>query len=125
MATAMRMTAACFVVMTGLVGAWGASRAQGAPLAPAGAPPSEEAPVIVYGARWCQHTRAALDYFRGRSIPVRFRDVDSDVDAYDEMINRARAANVQARGIPIPILSVRNRVLVGFHQDEIERALQD
>jgi len=125
MATAMRMTAACFVVMTGLVGACGASRAQVAPLAPAGAPPSEEAPVIVYGARWCQHTRAALDYFRGRSIPVRFRDVDSDVDAYDEMINRARAANVQARGIPIPILSVRNRVLVGFHQDEIERALQD
>jgi arsenate reductase-like glutaredoxin family protein len=123
MATAMRMRAACFVVMTGLVGACGASRAQVAPLAPAGAPPSEEAPVIVYGARWCQHTRAALDYFRGRSIPVRFRDVDSDVDAYDEMINRARAANVQARGIPI--LSVRNRMLVGFHQDEIERALQD
>ena len=123
MATAMRMRAACFVVMTGLVGACGASRAQVAPLAPAGAPPSEEAPVIVYGARWCQHTRAALDYFRGRSIPVRFRDVDSDVEAYDEMINRARAANVQARGIPI--LSVRNRMLVGFHQDEIERALQD
>ena len=92
-------------------------------MAPAGAAPSEEAPVIVYGARWCQHTRAALDYFRGHNIPVRFRDVDSDVDAYDEMINRARAANVSARGIPV--LSVRDRILIGFHTDEIERALQD
>jgi Glutaredoxin. len=92
-------------------------------MAPAGAMPSEAAPVIVYGARWCQHTRAALDYFRGRNIPVRFRDVDSDVEAYDEMINRARAANVTARGIPV--LSVRERILVGFHTDEIERALQD
>jgi hypothetical protein len=123
MATVMRMRAACFVVMMAVSGGCGAARAQVAPLPPAGAPPSEEAPVIVYGARWCQHTRAALDYFRGRSIPVRFRDVDSDVDAYDEMINRARAANVNARGIPI--LSVRSRMLVGFHQDEIERALQD
>jgi len=123
MATAMRIRAAWLAVMLGVVEACGASRAQSAPLAPAGAPPSEEAPVIVYGAGWCQHTRAALDYFRGRSIPVRFRDVDSDVDAYDEMINRARAAHVNARGIPI--LSVRSRMLVGFHQDEIERALQD
>lgn len=79
--------------------------------------------MVVYGARWCQHTRAALDYFRDHHIPVRFRDVDSDVEAYDEMLTRARAANVSARGIPV--LSVRSRVLVGFHTDEIERALQD
>lgn len=93
------------------------------PLAPAGPPVSEEAPVVVYGATWCQHTRAALDYFRGHNIPVRFRDVERDVDAYDEMMNRARVANVNAQGIPV--LSVRDRVLVGYHQDEIERALQD
>lgn len=118
----MRIRAACIVLAAALA-ACGASRPPVAALPPAGAVPSEEAPVIVYGARWCQHTRAALDYFRGRGIPVRFRDVDADVDAYDEMINRARAANVSARGIPV--LSVRDRVLIGFHQDEIERALQD
>ncbi|MFO0647760.1 MAG: glutaredoxin family protein [Polyangiales bacterium] len=97
-----------------------ASRPQ---LSPAGPPVSTEAPVIVYGARWCQHTRAALDYLRGRSIPVRFRDVEQDPDAWDEMMSRARAAHVEARGIPV--LSVRDRVLVGYHQDEVDRALQD
>lgn len=117
----MRVRAAVLAVAMAM--ACGAARQQTAPLAPAGAAPSEEAPVIVYGARWCQHTRAAMDYFRGHNIPVRFRDVDADVDAYDEMINRARAANVNARGIPV--LSVRDRILIGFHTDEIERALQD
>ncbi len=100
-----------------------ASTAAQAPLAPAGPPVSTETPVIVYGARWCQHTRAALDYLRGRNIPVRFRDVEQDPDAWDEMMTRARAAHVDARGIPI--LSVRDRVLVGYHQEEVDRALQD
>ncbi len=93
------------------------------PLPPAGPPVSAEAPVMVYGARWCQHTRAALDYFRARNIPARFRDVEADPDAWEEMMSRAQAANVQARGIPV--LSVRGRVLVGYHQEEVDRALQD
>ena len=93
------------------------------PLPPAGPRPSDEEPVIVYGAPWCRFTRAAMDYFRGRQIPAQMRDVESDPAIWDEMMARARAASIEARGIPI--LSVRGRVLVGFHQDEVERALED
>ncbi len=108
------------MVLVGSTLACGASRPS---LAPAGPPVSADAPVVVYGARWCQHTAAALAYLRGRNIPVRFRDVEQDPDAWDEMMARARAAHVEAQGIPV--LSVRDRVLVGYHQDEVERALQD
>jgi arsenate reductase-like glutaredoxin family protein len=94
------------------------------PLAPAGPQVSAETPVMVYGTRWCQHTRAALDYFRAHNIASRFRDVEQDPDAWEEMNSRLRAAHLNANNV-IPILSVRERVLVGYHQEEVERALQD
>lgn len=107
-------------VLAALAGACGASRP---PLGAAGPPVSVEAPVIVYGARWCQHTRAALEYFHAHNIPARFRDVDQDAEAMEEMMSRARESHVDAHGIPV--LVVRNRMLVGYHPEEVERALQD
>lgn len=100
-----------------------ASGPQLPPLAPAGPPVSAEAPVVVYGATWCQHTRAALDWFSARRVPTRFRNVETDTAAYDEMINRMTEA--RARGEGIPVLDVRRRVLVGFSAEEAERALRD
>jgi glutaredoxin len=117
----MRSLAVLLVLVASSFGC--ASSTTATPLTPAGPPVSSEAPVIVYGANWCQHTRAALSYLRGRGIPVRFRDVEQDPDAWDEMMARARGAHVEARGIPV--LSVRDRVLVGYHQEEVDRALQD
>jgi arsenate reductase-like glutaredoxin family protein len=54
---------------------------------------------------------------------VRFREVDGDIDASDEMHARANAAHVTLTGIPM--LVVRGRVVVGFNPDAIERALRD
>ena len=93
------------------------------PLAPAGAPVSVAAPVIVYGATWCRHTRAALDWLEARGVPTRFRNVESDPVAYDDMNTRMTAGNIRGGGIPV--LDVRGRVLLGFHADEVERALRD
>ncbi len=78
---------------------------------------------MVYGATWCRHTRAALDWFAARGIPARFRNVESDVAAYDEMTTRMQAAGLGGQGIPV--LDVRGRVLLGFHAEEAERALHD
>lgn len=78
---------------------------------------------MVYGTRTCRHTRAALDFYRNRHVPVTFRDVENDGDALEEMNTRARAAGVTATGIPV--LSVRGRVLVGFDAVDAERALRD
>ena len=93
------------------------------PLAPAGAPVSAAAPVVVYGAPWCRHTRAALDWLEARGVPSRFRNVETDAAAYDDMSTRMSEGNVRGGGIPV--LDVRGRVLLGFHAEEVERALRD
>lgn len=92
-------------------------------LPPAGPTPSAEAPVSVYGATWCRYTRAALDWFNARGIPARLRNVETDTEAWDEMTERARRAGVSTRGIPV--LEVRGRILVGFHPEDIQRALDE
>ena len=92
-------------------------------LPPAGPPVSADAPVVVYGATWCRHTRAALDWFEARGVPTRFRNVETDVAAYDEMMARMQSGGIGGQGIPV--LDVRGRVLLGFHAEEAERALRD
>lgn len=92
-------------------------------LPPAGPRPTASAPVVVYGATWCRYTRAAMDWFAARNVPSQFRNVETDPEAWDEMMSSARRAGVNARGIPV--LDVRGRILLGFHSDEIERALED
>lgn len=93
------------------------------PLAPAGPPVSAEAPVVVYGASWCRHTRAAMDWLDAHGVPSRYRNVETDAAAYDDMNNRLTEGRV--RGSGIPVLDVRGRVLLGFHAEEVERALRD
>ena len=93
------------------------------PLAPAGAPVSVLAPVVVYGAHWCRHTRAAMDWLAAHNVPSRFRNVEADPAAYDDMNTRMTEGNIRGGGIPV--LDVRGRVLLGFHADEVERALRD
>ncbi len=92
-------------------------------MAPAGPPPSELHPVVVYGSRDCQHTRAALAWLRARSIPTTFRDVAADPEALVEMQTRAQTLGVEARGIPV--LEVRGRMLVGFEATHLGYALED
>lgn len=93
------------------------------PLAPAGPPVSAATPVVVYGANWCRHTRAAMDWLEARGVPARFRNVEADPAAYDDMQTRMTEGNIRGGGIPV--LDVRGRVLLGFHADEVERALRD
>lgn len=93
------------------------------PLPPAGPRPSASTPVVVYGATWCRYTRAAMDWLAARNVPAQFRNIETEPEAWDEMAERARRAGVNARGIPV--LDVRGRILLGFHADEIQRALED
>ncbi len=92
-------------------------------LPPAGPRPTASAPVSVYGATWCRYTRAALDWFEAHHIPARLRNVETEPEAWDEMAERAQRAGISTRGIPV--LDVRGRILVGFHPEDIERALEE
>lgn len=93
------------------------------PLPAAGPRPTASAPVMVYGATWCRYTRAALDWFEAHHVPARLRNVETEPEAWDEMAERAQRAGISTRGIPV--LDVRGRILVGFHPEDIERALEE
>jgi glutaredoxin len=88
--------------------------------APAAAPSGD---IIVFGASWCGACRQAEAYFRGRGIPFVERDIERDPGAREDMQQRARAAGIRATGIPI--IDVRGRVMQGFDQAAIERALRE
>ena len=118
MTLAMRRVLALVVVALGC-----ASQPPLPPLAPAGPPVSASTPVVVYGAKWCRHTRAAWDGLQAHNVPARFRTVEADPAAYDDMNTRMTEGNIRGGGIPV--LDVRGRVLLGFHADEVERALRD
>jgi glutaredoxin len=101
----------------------GCSSALPQPRPTAGPPVSAEAPVVIYGATWCAYTQAAHTYFQQHHVPVVFRNVEQDNDAWEEMHQRVQSAGVTATGIPI--LDVRGHILVGFQVEDVERVLAE
>jgi glutaredoxin len=78
-------------------------------------------PVIVYGAWWCAHSRAAQVYLSRRHVPYRFVDVTRDGEARDTLAARLREFGMSPG--PIPVLDVGGQLLVGFDANELERTI--
>jgi glutaredoxin len=76
--------------------------------------------VIIYGADWCKPCHMAEDYLKRRGIPFEHRDVD-DPNVNEEMRDKLAAAGI--KGGSIPVLDVAGRILVGFSEGELDRAL--
>jgi glutaredoxin len=92
--------------------------AQGAAsVAPAAANPS----VIIYGASWCGPCHQAAAYLKQRGVPFVEKDIEADSTAQREM--QAKLTNAGMRGGSIPVLDVRGKLLVGFDQNAVDRAL--
>ena len=94
--------------------------AQGGP-AQGGAPGSANADVIIYGADWCGACHSAAAYLRQRGVAFVEKNIEQDQAAYAEMQSKARAAGVQATGIPV--IDFRGHIMTGFDQGEIDRLI--
>lgn len=94
-------------------------------LAPKGAdsaPPAAAQPtVIIYGASWCGPCHQAAAYFKRRGVPFIEKDIEEDRGAAREM--QAKLASAGMRGGSIPIVDVRGKLIVGFDERAIDRAL--
>ncbi len=65
-------------------------------------------PVVIYGKDGCPYTRAALDDYQGRGVPVTYLDVKRDpaaMQAFLELSGGERS---------VPLIVDRGRVSVGF-----------
>jgi glutaredoxin len=92
------------------------------PQAAASIPPAEARPaVVIYGASWCGPCHQAAAYFKRRGVAFVEKDIEADGSAAREM--HAKLASAGMRGGSIPVIDVRGKIMVGFDQGAVERAL--
>ncbi|WP_240488622.1 glutaredoxin family protein [Labilithrix luteola] len=100
--------------------------AHGGVLSPQAAPTGSAAeaarsPVVIYGASWCGPCHQAQAFFKRKGVAFVEKDIEQDSGAAREM--RAKLSKVGMRGGSIPVIDVRGKILVGFDEGAIERAL--
>lgn len=86
-------------------------------VAPAAARPS----VIIYGASWCGPCHQAAAYLKRRGVAFIEKDIEEDRMAAREM--QTKLASAGMRGGSIPVIDVRGKMLVGFDERAMDRAL--
>lgn len=99
------------------------SASGGGPAPPATVSPTANLSVVVYGASWCEACRSAVRYLRQRGVKVIEKDIEADESAKAEMQRKLAAAHLRDRG-SIPVIDVRGRILLGFDERELDRALR-
>ena len=73
--------------------------------------------ITLYTTPSCTYCRKAKDYLRQNRIPFTEYDVARDQRRAEEMVRKSGQMGV-------PVIDVNGRVIVGFNQPEIERALR-
>jgi glutaredoxin 3 len=89
-------------------------------------PPAQNTPlVIIYTLSDCPHCRAAKEYFTGNNIPFVTREVDTDSQHMNELMQIYDTMKVpdQKRGVPL-ILIGDSIKLQGFNQEKVQEAMK-
>ena len=73
--------------------------------------------VKIYSTPSCGYCNKAKDYFRANRIAFTEYNVASDQRKADEMVRKSGQMGV-------PVIDVNGRIIVGFNQPEIDRALR-
>ena len=72
--------------------------------------------VAIYTTPSCGYCRVAKDYFRKAGVSFTEYNVAADPRRAEEMVRKTGQMGV-------PVIDINGRVIVGFNQPEIERAL--
>lgn len=73
--------------------------------------------VILYSTSTCSYCNKAKDYLRQNNISFTEYNVGQDLRKADEMVKKSGQMGV-------PVLDIHGKIIVGFNQPEIERALK-
>lgn len=83
--------------------------------------PQGGAAVTLYGTSWCGYCKKAKAYLKKKGVEFVERDVEKEPAAAQELAQKAAAAGVQARGVPV--IDVRGTLILGFDEQALESAL--
>lgn len=87
-------------------------------------PGTAQVQVVVYAASWCGACRSAEKFLRSRGIKIQIKDIEKDPSAGSEMQAKLKRAGLPPGG-SIPVIDIRGKILVGFDQGAIDRALRE
>ena len=73
--------------------------------------------VTLYSTPTCGYCTKAKTFFRERKIPFTEYNVAADPRKAEEMVHKSHQMSV-------PVIDVHGKIIVGFNQPEIERALK-
>lgn len=73
--------------------------------------------VTIYTTPSCGFCHKAKDWFREHKVPFTEYDVARDQRRAEEMVRKSGQMGV-------PVIDVHGRIIVGFNQPEVERALK-
>ena len=71
----------------------------------------------MYSTPTCSYCNKAKDYFRQNHVPFNDYNVAQDMRRADEMVKKSGQMGV-------PVIDINGKIIVGFNQPEIERALK-
>jgi glutaredoxin 3 len=73
--------------------------------------------ISIYTTPSCGYCVKAKDYFRSNKVPFTEYNVASDRRRADEMVQKSGQMGV-------PVIEIHGKIIVGFNQPEIEKALK-
>lgn len=87
---------------------------------PVEAPAKGKLKVIIYGAEWCKPCHMAENYLKSKGVPFEHKDIE-DPETKEEMQLKLQEAGIKSDSIPV--LDVNGKLLVGFSESELDKAL--
>jgi glutaredoxin-like YruB-family protein len=75
------------------------------------------AKVIVYSTSWCPWCTRVKDFLKEKKIPFKDINVENNPEAAQEMANKSGQMGV-------PVLDIDGKIIVGFNEPEIRKALK-
>lgn len=74
--------------------------------------------VIIYTTTWCPFCEATKEYLNQKNVPYEEKNVEIDLQARDEMVEKSGQLGV-------PVIDVNGKIIIGYSPDEIDRALEE
>jgi glutaredoxin len=78
--------------------------------------------VILYMTSWCGYCRKAGAFLNARKVFFTEKNIEEDPEASKELAQKAARAGVKPQGVPV--IDVRGKLVLGFDQNALDRALQ-
>ncbi len=74
--------------------------------------------VIIYTTSWCPFCEATKEFLKEKGIEFEEKNVEVDLQAREEMIQKSGQLGV-------PVIDIEGKIIIGYSPEEIEEALKE